>query len=30
MTWFHPTGELLGEIDRLLDAPDAEDTGLTV
>lgn len=25
MTWFHPIGELLGEIDWLLDAPDAED-----
>lgn len=25
MMWFHPIGQLLGEIDWLLDAPDAED-----
>ena len=30
MRGFHPIGELLGEIDWLLDAPDAEDTGRPV
>jgi len=30
MTGFHPIGKLLGEIDWLLDAPDAEYTGLAV